>query len=149
MRIVHTIGYILLAIGAIIMLIIAIQLINFIRSPPELPNLGAGIAVFLGIALLLLIYMSSGLVLLLPGSLLVKGHESIIRYLSGVIILVASLLLPANLMTVPATKYSLILVLLTSSLPASLIILSGRARPGLILLATLFMADAILIVLGV
>lgn len=149
MKITHIIGYVLLALGTIIMLSIAINLISFIQAPPQIPDIGAGIVAFLGIALLLLIYILSGLVLLIPGSLLVKGHESIIRYLSGVIILVVSFILPANLLTVASTKYSLISVLLTFPLPASLIILSGRGKLGLILLIILFIIDTILILLGI
>jgi hypothetical protein len=79
-------GYVLLIIGILASLYAGFSLYNFIRSPPPGGGgFGAVLAVAFGALAIIGLFVLSGLVFGVTGSLLVRGHPSPVRKLFGLV----------------------------------------------------------------
>jgi hypothetical protein len=88
MRARFIIGYILLAFGILGSIWMASVFIALILAPP----VGGGILAGLGAGFAWLFYLGSSILFIIPGAILVRKHESFVRKLVGIIVILLGII---------------------------------------------------------
>ena len=146
MRLRHIVGYILVGLGIIAILFTGLSIISLLQSLPQAPNLGAAVISAVGIGILIVGYILSNIILLIPGSLLIKNHESKIRILTGILVIFVSLAIIMGLQSYTSSEPVIIPLFLTFPLTAGITIITTRARYGLITLIIMIIIEALVFV---
>jgi len=143
MKLRYIIGYILVGLGIIAMLVTSASMISILKSLPQAPNLGAAIISAIGIGILIVAYIVSNMILLIPGSLLIKSHKSNNRLIVGGLIILVGLAIIMGLRNFTSAEPAVIPIFLTFPLTAAVITITTKARYGLITLILMIIIDAL------
>ncbi len=146
MKLRHIIGYILVGLGIIAILFTGLSIISILQSLPQASNLGAAIISAVGIGILIVGYILSNIILLIPGSLLIRNHESKIRILTGILVILVSLAIIMGLQRYTSSEPTIIPIFLTFPLTAGITMITTKARYGLITLIIMIIIDALVFI---